>query len=449
MISQDKLLNELGRLVKRTRADAVSVIARTNTRRVFRFAFGAIHQDLIQESLRVTIQIIRNGRMGVSSTDSLEPNPLKRCVKRATEIAAHAPKSAEDRIPPTGGRLHSTKERHAPTARLTPSACVLAIQRLERFCQGSDARLAGSMLTGEEALAVVNSQGTSCYATGTIASAKLVTFYGALSGFASGTARRFDALDLDAMLQRSLRQCLHKTPPRTLPLGNYEVILEPEAVAELIEWLGYIAFSAKSLVERTSFLTNRMGQRLLDSSLTIYDDAHEAETLRQPFDCEGLPTQRVVLIDRGRPAAVVRDTLYGRRLGQPSTGHHLGPEGSEGPFPLNLAIIPGEKSRAAIIKSCKRGLLIPRFHYVNGLLNPREALMTGLLREGTFLVEDGKLTAPVTTMRFTQSLVDAFKEIVAISKERRLSADPATATGCALMPTLHLKSFRFTGRSTS
>jgi len=149
MTGRTKVLTELNRLVKRTQADGVSAIARFNTRRVFRFAFGAIHQDLIQESIRVTIQVVRNGRIGISSTNALDPDPLSRCVKRALAIAAHTPKSAEDRIPPSGGKLRDSKEWHAPTAGLQPDACVSAIQRLERLCQGSGARLAGSLLVGD------------------------------------------------------------------------------------------------------------------------------------------------------------------------------------------------------------------------------------------------------------------------------------------------------------
>ena len=116
-------------------------------------------------------------------------------------------------------------------------------------------------------------------------------------------------------------------------------------------------------------------------------------------------------------------------------------------MPLHLAMAPGRSPAAQMVRACRRGLLIPRFHYVNGLLNPRTALMTGLTREGTFLIEDGKLVAPVTTMRFTQSITEALSHVAAISKERRLIADPSTGLGCALMPTVHLKRFQFTGRS--
>ena len=166
-----------------------------------------------------------------------------------------------------------------------------------------------------------------------------------------------------------------------------------------------------------------------------------------PFDFEGVPRQQVTLIDQGKAAGLVYDSFYGARFEHPSTGHAMPPDDVEGPLPIHLVMHPGESSLSEMIRSCKQGLLIPRFHYVNGLLNQRETLMTGLTREGAFLIEDGRPSKPLRTMRFTQSLLEALSQVVAVSKERRLIANPSEELGCAIMPALHLASFRFTGRS--
>ena len=447
MIGKTRLLGVLGALVKRSRADAISVCAHPTTRHVCRFAYEAIHQNLVQEDVDVVVKVIRGRRVGVASADTLDPRDLARCATAAMDIAAHSP--AQQDLPelPSNHCVQTKADYAVVTTRVSPTTCVTAIKRLFHLCQGVGAQLAGSLVIGEDEVAVVNSAGVSSYAASTIAGAKLVTMYRSLSGFATGVHRRFDRLDLDGMLQRSLRQCLHRTSPVTLPLGTYEVILEPEAVAELLDWLGFIAFGAKSLQERTSFLTGRIGETIASRHLTIYDDGNEPQTLRMPFDYEGVPRQRVTLIDRGKAAGVVYDSIYGKRFGQPSTGHAMSPDDTDGPTPLHLAIAPGRTSVSTMIRSCKRGLLIPRFHYVNGLLNPREALMTGLLREGVFLIERGKRIAPVTTMRFTQSLLEAFRHVLGVSRERRLVADPSTGIGSTLTPTLHLAKFKFTGRS--
>jgi predicted Zn-dependent protease len=416
---------------------------------VFRFAREAIHQDLAQESVNVTVKVITGRRAGVGSTDTLEPESLSRCVRSAMDIAKHSPASPDLPQLPGGHRLRDTGEYVAATARASPAGCVAELKRLFQVCRGVGVHLAGSFLAGEDEVAVVNSSGTACYAASTVAGAKLVTMYRKLSGFASGVHRDITQLNLDGLLKRSLSQSLHRLEPVTLPLGAYEAILEPEAVAELMEWLGSIAFGAKSVEKRTSFLAGQMGEQVMDRRVTIVDHGNEPGCLRLPFDFEGTPKQKVVLIDRGKAAGIVYDLLYGQRFGHPSTGHGMSADDVEGPTPLHLAMVPGRSTAAQMVRACRRGLLIPRFHYVNGLLNPRTALMTGLTREGTFLIEDGKLVAPVTTMRFTQSVTEAFGHVAAISKERRLVADPSTGLGCALMPTVHLKRFQFTGRSES
>jgi predicted Zn-dependent protease len=439
----------LSKLVKQTRADGASVCAQASTRRVFRFTNEAIHQDLAQESINVTVKVIADRRVGVGSADTLQPESLARCVRAAMDIAKHSPVLRDLPPLPRGHRLRSTADYVAATARVSPASCVADLKRLFQICRGAGAALAGSILVGEDELAVVNSAQTACYAASTVAGAKLVTMYRKLSGFASGVHRDVERLDLDGLLKRSLRQSLRRQDPITLPLGEYEVILEPEAAAELMEWLGSIAFGAKNVEKRTSFLAGRMGEQVMDRRVTILDNGDDPNSLRLPFDFEGTPKQRVVLIDRGKAAGLVYDSLYGQRFGRASTGHAMAADDAEGPLPLHLAMAPGSSSAAELVRRCTRGLLIPRFHYVNGLLNPREALMTGLTREGTFLIEGGKPVAPVTTLRFTQSVVEALRHVVGISNERRLVADPSTGLGCALMPTIHLKRFHFTGRSES
>ncbi len=447
MIGETRLLTELSKLVKRTHADGVSVCAHAKIRRVFRFAYGAIHQDLTQESVTVTIKVIRDRRIGVASADTLEPASLTRCAKAALNIARHAPPQQSLPELPRAHHIKNTQEYARSTPRLSAAQCVNALKHLVHLTKGLGATLAGSFVTGEDEFAVVNSSNVRCYAASTISGAKLVTMYRALSGYASAVHRDVAELDLEALLKRSLRQSLHRHDPVALPLGTYEVILEPEAVAELVTWLGYIAFGAKALEERISFLSGRIGERVMHPDMTLYDDGTELGSLRLPFDFEGTPKRRVILVDRGKAAGVVYDTIYGQRFGHASTGHAMPPDEAEGPLPLHLAMAPGRAKVEEMIRGCARGLLIPRFHYVNGLLHPREALMTGLTREGACLIEDGKLKTPITTLRFTQSLLEAFQHVRGISKKRQLVADPSQELGCALMPTVHLAKFAFTGHS--
>ena len=447
MIGETRLLTELSRLVKRARADGVSVCAHAKTRRVFRFAYDAIHQALVQTQVNITVKIIHGKRLGVASADTLEPRSLARCVRAAGEIARHSPRQEDLPELARAHRSTTTTDYVPATARVSAAASVSSLKRLFHLSKGAGATLAGSLVTGTDEFAVVNSAGVLCYTASTVAGSKLVTMYRQLSGYASAVDRDIERVNLEQLLKRSLSQSLHQKEPVTLPLGAYEVILEPEAVAELVTWLGYTAFGAKSVEERTSFLAGRMGEQVMDPQITIYDDGHDPAGLRMPFDFEGVPKRKVVLIERGNAAGIVFDSAYGARFGAASTGHGMPPDEVEGPLPLHLGMAPGRTSVSEMIRACKRGLLIPRFHYVNGLLNPREALMTGLTREGTFLIEDGAVAAPVKTLRFTQSLLEAFSRVRGVSSDRRLVAEPSQELGCAVVPALHLGVFKFTGRS--
>jgi predicted Zn-dependent protease len=447
LIGQTRLLRALGAVVKRARSQSISVCAQGGVRQVFRFAKLSIHQDVLQEQLTITVTVADRKRIGIASTDSLVPASLQRCLRAAQDIAAHAPESDLAQAWPKASRIRFVEDYDAPTAALPPKTCVDLLQSQFHRCQGLDIDLAGSLANGADELAVVSSEGISSYSAASIAAIKLVTFRGSLSGYASSTSRTFSALDIDQSLKRAVEPCLHKKEAIRLPLGSYPVILGPEAVADLLDWLGIIAFGAKAFQERSSFLAGRMDEQVMDPQISIYDNAMEPGTLRMPFDYEGTPKQRVTLIENGRACGIVYDSAYGGRFGQSSTGHALPPGETEGPLPQHLSIAPGQADADELIRSCKRGLLIPRLHYVNGLLNPREALMTGLTREGAFLIENGKLTTPLSTMRFTHSILDAFSHVVAISRQRRLVADPHTGSGCALVPWLHLEKLQFTGRS--
>lgn len=447
MLGQSKLLTILSDLAKQTKADGVSVTAHATTRRVFRFAYDAIHQNVNQEQLTITVKAINDHRVGVASTNTLQPENLKRAAAKAIEIARHRPQQKQLPDLPSKHQISSKKDYVSSTIKTDPKECVGILKQLFYFCKGVGASLAGSMVIGDDEFAVCNSSGVTCYNASTVAGVKLITMHRGLSGFASASNRHFDKLDFEGLLRDSLKQSLRQEKPITLPLGSYEVILEPEAIAELVNWMAYTAFGAKSVEDGHSFLTGKTGKKICDTSISIYDDANEPDALRIPFDFEGTPKQKVFLIEKGIAKDPVYDSLYGLRAGRASTGHAVGADEPEGPFPLHLGIAPGNSNTEDMIRSCKRGLIIPRFHYVNGLLNPPEALMTGLTHEGTCLIENGKITRPITTMRFTQSILQALNNTIAISKQRKLVADTGQELGCAVMPSLHLKSFRFTGRS--
>ncbi|PIQ83075.1 MAG: TldD protein, partial [Candidatus Omnitrophica bacterium CG11_big_fil_rev_8_21_14_0_20_64_10] len=255
-------------------------------------------------------------------------------------------------------------------------------------------------------------------------------------------------LDLKGTAQRAFQFCRLNRNPEDLKPGKFAVLLEPEAVAELMEWLSFTAFGARSLENRSSFLTDQMGKQVVGTNISIWDDGTDPAGLRVPFDPEGTPKRPVPLIEKGVARGVVSDHHYAKFSGGKSTGHALPYDDAEGgPAPAHLFLAPGKTPAKEMLQTLDRGLWIARFHYVNGFLNPKTALMTGLTRDGTFQVKNGKVTGAVKNLRFTQSVVESLLKVVALSKERRLVADPAHGFAGVTCPAMILRDFTFTGQT--
>lgn len=216
------------------------------------------------------------------------------------------------------------------------------------------------------------------------------------------------------------------------------MILSPYAVAEMLEHLAVMGLTGLTVAERRSFM--RPGERLMSPQVTIRDDATDPALGQIPFDAEGTTTQPVTFVDQGICSAVVHDGATARQAGTTSTGHAQPQPTAGGPVARALVMEGGEATLDELIRGCRRGLLITRFWYVRPV-HPLRTIITGMTREGTFLVEDGAVTGPVRDLRFTQSVVEALDGVVAIGRDR-LSCRGYDAV--ALAPWLHLRAFSFT-----
>jgi len=225
--------------------------------------------------------------------------------------------------------------------------------------------------------------------------------------------------------------------------GPVDVLLEPPAVSGLLDWLGYIGFGGKQFNEGTSFLTGRLGERIMGPGVTIYDDYAEIAGMGLAHDFEGVPRQRVELVKDGVATGVIHDRQSAARAGAESTGHASPPDSDLGPMCLNLAMAPGEATREEMIASMDRGLVVTRFHYLNGLLDTRRALFTGMTRDGTFLVEKGQVSGAVENLRFTESMLEAFSRIAAIGRERQSLGTWAGRGATCTVPPILIRDFHF------
>ena len=228
--------------------------------------------------------------------------------------------------------------------------------------------------------------------------------------------------------------------------GAFDVILEPPAIAEVVEWMNMITFSGQSIDDGSSFFVGNTGKHVLGSNFTLSDDALSDDGLPFPFDIEGLPKRRVDLIERGIIRTPVVDKAYADRLAIAPTATCWNLGGAEHGVSFHTAIDGGDATRDELIASTKRGIWVTRFNYVNGLLEPKSALMTGTTRDGTFLIEDGKVVARLPNLRWTQSMVEAFSNVEALTKERRRVGAWFNMYGGTVAPVMKIRNWKFTGK---
>jgi predicted Zn-dependent protease len=210
---------------------------------------------------------------------------------------------------------------------------------------------------------------------------------------------------------------------------------------DLAMWLGLVGFNAQDVQEQQSFY--EYGKVVASPLISLADDGADPEGTPASFDYEGVAKQRVPLIEAGVCREVVHDTRTATHDGVRSTGHALPAPNPWGPHPFNLSMAAGETSREELIGGLERGLLVTRFHYTN-IVQPKQVKVTGMTKDGLFLVEEGKITAGVRNLRFTQSYLDALASVEAVSRERR-AIDGDGYLGTIVVPALRLGSFGFTG----
>jgi predicted Zn-dependent protease len=298
-------------------------------------------------------------------------------------------------------------------------------------------------------LAVINSLGVEAYQRFSDLFLHLIVENEKSSGYASFVARDPDQLDVDSLAREALGKTSKEEPVQIEP-GEYEVILEPYAVSELLSFLGYLGFHALAVQEGRSFFSNRFGEKMVDEKVTIYDDGLEPEGLQVPFDFEGIPKKKVTFFERGVVKEVTYDSFTGDREGKDSTGHGLIAPNTSGPIPINLFMNGGESSLEEMIRSVRKGIYVTRFHYTN-VVEPMRAVITGMTRDGTFLIEEGEIKRPIKNLRFTESILKALSQVTALSKDRRVCSEGTVysrrfVTG-TVAPAIKVDGFNFSGVS--
>jgi PmbA protein len=425
-------------------ADGVEVLFMHEWGGLTRFASSSIHQSTHSEDTGIRVRVVSERRVGVAASNDFSPEGARRAAESALEMANVV---APDAMFPGLAAPAPTPEPQPfdeATAATTPEQRADGVAEVIGQCpEGFTAAGAFETLGSEVALA--NTQGQFCYAPTSQASVTtVVTGSEGGSGFAEVFDPSTSAFEPAAIGKRAADKAVASRSPRDLDAGRYTVVLEPSAVSTLVGFLAWVGFGGRSLIEGRSCFSGKEGQQVAAPSVSIYDDATARGTLGIPFDFEGTPRSRVDLIRDGVFLDAAYDLRTAKQAGKTSTGHALPPPNPEGPFPLNLFMEPGEASLEDMIASVDRGVLVTRFHYTN-VVHPVESTITGMTRDGTYLIERGEIAHPVKNFRFTQSIVEALKGTEVIGRDTELASE--FFFSASRVPALKVSSFNFSGRS--
>jgi predicted Zn-dependent protease len=437
-----ELADHVVALARARAADAeIEVTVRQGSEALTRFATSFIHQNVASEINHVLIRVALDGRNASTSVDGpADDESLGRAIDNVLEAARVRPPDPD--WPGLAPRAGAPDVDHfdEPTAAATPDERARRVRSFVDAAGGLET--AGFSSTTTVQLAFANSAGQRLAGRGTAAEIDGIARTPTADGSSRRVAVRLADLDGRAVGERAAGKARTASEPTDLAPGRYEVVLEPDCVANILSFLLVAGFNGKSVEEGRSFA--RLGETQFDRSITLRDDITDPGTLGVAFDIEGTPKRPLDLVRDGVTSGLLHTRRTAKAAGVDSTGHAVEGGAAWGALGANLIIAAGDRTVDQLVAGIERGVLVTDFWYTR-ILDPRTQVVTGLTRNGVWLVEDGQVVRPVTNLRFTQSFVDALgpDAVRGISAERALVL--AGWDSIYLVPSLHLASWNFTG----
>ena len=408
-----------------------------------RFANNSIHQNVAERTTHLSVRPVIDGRTARASTNRLSRDAIREVVAEAIAITKLTEPDPD--LPPLASpaEYQGVERWFESTARATPEERARAVAEAIRAVEAAGQTAAGIYSTGESIFSLLNSRGVLARHTETMARFSITAMAADSSGWAKASACDLATLNPLQLALTAARKAAESTAPRELPPGRYTVILEPAAVLDLTGQM-FPDFSATAIRDGRSFLKDRIGERIFGENITIHDDAGHPLQSGPPFDGEGVPRKPLTLVERG----VVREIAYSRQtaalagcpLGPVPTGHGFPLPNEFGEAPTNIVIAGGESSLERMVASTERGILVTRLWYIREV-DPYEKIFTGMTRDGTFLIEAGRVTAGVRNFRFNQGLIEMLSNVEALSAPVRASGEE---TYDMVAPAMKVREFNFT-----
>ena len=423
-------------------ADATRVTLQGGSRGNTRFELNQISTAGDDFNTTVTVRSLFGKRSANVTTNKLDDAGLRYAVETSERLAKLAPEDPEEMGELDPQQYAESRSWSDATASLDPAARADAVRAITQATSAAGLHGTGYLETNAGSFAVANSKGLFAYARGTGAALTTTvrTPDGNGSGWAGAAHNDWSRLRPAELGARAIEKARRSANPVAIEPGRYTVVLEPTAVGNLVQNMGF-ALNARNADEGRSFFSkqgggNKIGMKIVDERVTIVSDPLDPEAPANTFNNEGLPTARTVWIDNG----VVRNLAYDRFWAQKMGKQPL-------PFVASLSMSGGTATIEELIASTQRGILVTRFWYIRQV-DPRVLLVTGLTRDGTFLIENGKITNAVKNLRFNESPIFMLNNVEAMGRPVRVSASESGSPGVAVVvPPLKVRDFNFTSLS--
>jgi len=427
------------RVLKLSEADETEVTMDAVADALTRFANNTIHQHVAEQTLTISVRTVFDGSTARAATNKTDEESLRRVVAAASRLARSQPKYP-GLLPMPGTQKHAKVQRwFEATAAATPQDRARAVARIVQRTAKEKQTAAGTYSTGATRSLLTNSKGLAASYEQTRAEFSITVMEEHSSGWAKASGADIRTLDPDALAAQAAQKAVASRAPRELAPGRYTVILEPAAALDIVGFLFY-DFAGTAVLDQRSCLTKRLGKKIFGENITLWDDVTHPQQLGAPFDGEGMPRQKVLLVDRGVPRNLVYARGTAKKMKAKPTGHGLPLPNEWGEAPMNLVLEGGNSSLDEMVRRSERGILVTRLWYIREV-DPYEKIMTGMTRDGTFLVENGRIVGGIRNLRFNQSILELLANVEMLGPAVRASGEEAMDM---VIPAMKVRDFHFT-----
>ena len=467
MLTKDQAGDIFDRIRTLSIADEVEVLFSGGRFSLTRFANNVIHQNVEDENHVVSVRTVFAGRTARATTNKFDDESLRRVVA-SSESLAKVQHPDPDLLPmpdardadsnvdpsPAAGSVRATQfpsRYFAETAAITPQRRAEGVKKIVDIANKHKLTTAGIFSSSESVEGIFNSRGRSKWHTQTLAEVSITMLAADSSGWQKANSPNVTNLDPNALAEIAARKAIDSAHPKEIPAGKYTVILEPAAVLDIVGFM-FWDYSGMAILDQRSFLTGRIGSKLFGGNITIWDDVTHPLQTGCPFDGEGMRRQTMPLVEDGIVERVVYARATAERMKRSEQKDKVGPiaptghgfalpnEMSEMPVNIVFATPQDPQTLAQMIASTERGVLVTRLWYIREV-DPYEKIVTGMTRDGTFLVQDGRLQEGVRNFRFNQSLIHMLSSVEAMSVPVRSCGEESFDM---VVPAMKIRDFSFT-----